>query len=375
MTGEVLRGYEALELDRTAGRVSPVCASGREPPRIQPARDRAGRAVRNPIRRCFGLRGPARGPHRFRVDPHRRFVHQHPARLRPFHNSREQHRADDRFGGRIRGRGRDLYDARAHFPRLLAQHGILAHFFPGAARRNARRAVHDSVAAAADRQGTRQSDVSRGHGVRRCAGCRRARRIVCRARFLGAGPRRRVHVLHEYAGAMARPAGLPAEMAAWRVHALHDHIRISRRGLHHRAARGGNAFCGRRDFLAGDDAGDPVLWLARAGRAALSEHDSNSADESRPALGDVHSPDGRGSGRGIRTDYADKNNADDLRGADGGAEGRARAARGDARGEPHRARPFDASRDRRFDRDHGHGLGAAEIQADSRRAERGVCGS
>ena len=98
--------------------------------------------------------------------------------------------------------------------------------------------------------------------------------------------------------------------------ARHDHVRVSRRGLHHRAARGGNAFRGRRDFLAGDDAGDPIFRFARARRGALSEHDSDSADEPRSALGHLHSSDGRGRGGGVRPDHADQDDADDFCGAD-----------------------------------------------------------
>ena len=119
--------------------------------------------------------------------------------------------------GESAGGGRDLHYARADFPGLFAEHGILAHLFSGAARRKAGRAVHDSAAAAADREGARQPDVSRRHGVRRRAGGGRARRIVCRARVLGTRARRRLHVLHEHAGAVAGPAGISAEVAAGRV--------------------------------------------------------------------------------------------------------------------------------------------------------------
>ena len=91
-----------------------------------------------------------------------------------------------------------------------------------------------------------------------------------------------------------------------------SHRNISGVGLHHRAARGRIAFRRRRDFLAGDDAGDAVLWLARAQRRALSEHDADSADDARSAVGQLHPPDGRRSGGGIGLDHADQNAADDL---------------------------------------------------------------
>ena len=47
----------------------------------------------------------------------------------------------------------------------------------------------------------------------------------------------------------------------------------------------GTLFRGRRDFLAGDDAGDPVFRLARAERRSVSEHDTDSADDVRTSSG------------------------------------------------------------------------------------------
>ena len=71
-------------------------------------------------------------------------------------------------------------------------------------------------------------------------------------------------------GHVAEPAGIPAAVAAGRVISRRDHVGISGRGIHHRAARGRNAFRRRRDFLAGADAGDSFFRLARAERGALS---------------------------------------------------------------------------------------------------------
>ena len=66
-----------------------------------------------------------------------------------------------------------------------------------------------------------------------------------------------------------------------------DHFRISRRRLHHRPARCRHPFRRRRDFLAGDHAGDQVFRIARADRAALSQHRADPADDARPALGQL----------------------------------------------------------------------------------------
>ena len=215
---------------------------------IQPAGGHSGRAVRHSVRRGVGVRGLAGGVDRFGVDSDRRAFDQHPARVRPLDDPRKQHRADDRLGRRIGGSGRDLHDAGADFSGVFAEHRILADLFAGADGRLAGRAVHDSAAAAADREGARQPDVSRRHGMRGRAGGRRARRVVCRPRVLGAGPRRRLHVLHEH----ARPvAGQPDYQPKWLPGAsirADDHVGVSGSGIHYRAARGGNSFRGRSDF-------------------------------------------------------------------------------------------------------------------------------
>src|SRR5579859_2781020 len=51
------------------------------------------------------LRRPARRLDRLGIHSHRRFIHQHPARLWPLDDSREQHRPDHRLRGRIARRG------------------------------------------------------------------------------------------------------------------------------------------------------------------------------------------------------------------------------------------------------------------------------
>ena len=85
-----------------------------------------------------------------------------------------------------------------------------------------------------------------------------------------------------------------------------DHVGISGSGLHHRAARCRDAVCRRRDFLAGDDAGDQIFRLAFAECRAVSQHDSHSADDARPALGSYIRSDGRGSGGCFGIDHADQ---------------------------------------------------------------------
>ena len=154
--------------------------------------------------------GPARRADGFRVDSDRRAVDFNSSRVRQIHDSRKQHRADHRLGGRIGCGGRDLHFAGADLHGVFAEHGILARLFSRADRRMARRAVHDSAAAAAHRQGARQSAVSRGHGVRRRAGGGRARRLVRRQRVLGSGHRRRLHLADELDADVAGPAGVSA---------------------------------------------------------------------------------------------------------------------------------------------------------------------
>ena len=190
----------------------------------------------------------------------------------------------------------------------------------------ARRAVHDSAAPPAHRQRARQPHVSRRHGLRGRSRGGRTRRLVRGPRVLGTRPRRRLHLLHEHAGHVARPAGISAGVASGRVVSRRSHFRISRRRLHHRAARGRNALCGRRDFLAGADARDPLLRFARAECRALSKHRSDPADDARPALGQLHSPDGRGRGGRFRPDHADQDDAHNFRGAHRRTERRPRQA-------------------------------------------------
>ena len=57
-------------------------------------------------------------------------------------------------------------------------------------------------------------------------------------------------------GHVAGAAGVSAELASRRVVPRGDHFGISRRRIHHRAARFGNSLCRRRNFVAGADAGD-----------------------------------------------------------------------------------------------------------------------
>ena len=119
--------------------------------------------------------------------------------LRAFRQSqhpRKQHRADDGVGRRIDRRWRDFHSARADFSGLSAR--VLGRVFPGADWRMAGRAVHDSAAAPAHRQGARQPALSRGHGLRRRAGGGRPRRLVCQPRVLGSGAGRGLFAADEY---------------------------------------------------------------------------------------------------------------------------------------------------------------------------------
>ena len=57
------------------------------------------------------------------------------------------------------------------------------------------------------------------------------------------------------------------------------HFGISGRGIHHRPKGGGDFFCGRHDFVAGDHANDQILRPACREHADLSVHDSHTADD------------------------------------------------------------------------------------------------
>src|ERR1700733_9267223 len=67
-TWEAMRGYEALEFDRTTRGLSSVRGCGNCNGGVQFARGIAGRAVRNFIWRGVGLRGIARGAYGFGFD-------------------------------------------------------------------------------------------------------------------------------------------------------------------------------------------------------------------------------------------------------------------------------------------------------------------
>src|SRR3984885_13478055 len=146
------------------------------------------------------------------------------------------------------------------------------------------RAVHDSAAAAADRERARQSDVSRRHRVRGRTGGGGARRIVRRARVLGTRAGWSLHICDEHPAHVAVATGLSAEMAAGFVVPREYHVGIFGSGLHHRAARFWNVVCGRRDFLAGDYAGDQIFRLAFGERGAVSLDDTHWSDVARSTL-------------------------------------------------------------------------------------------
>ena len=96
--------------------------------------------------------------------------HQHSARLWKSQHPRKQYRANHGLGRRIDCRWRHLHASRSDFSGISAR--VLGSFFSRADRRMAGRAVHDSAAPPAHRQGTRQPALSRGHRLRRRAGGR-----------------------------------------------------------------------------------------------------------------------------------------------------------------------------------------------------------
>ena len=117
---------------------------------------------------------------------------------------------------------------------------------------------------------------------------------------------------------------ITSHMASGRFDAMHNHLRVPRCRLHHRTPRGGDAIRRGCNFLACADAGHSLLRLARSRSGTLSQHDSHPANESRSALGNLHSPDRRRRSSRIRANHADQDDADNFRGARRGDEGYAR---------------------------------------------------
>src|SRR5215469_3552145 len=231
----------------------------------------------------------------------------------------------------------------------------------------ARRAVHDSAAATADCEGAREFALSRGHGVRGRAGGGRQRRVVREPRVLGIWAGRAVRVPDGDDGILAGHAGVQARMAAGRVDAGEHHAGIYGRGIHHRAARGGAAVCGRRFFVAGADADDQVFRRADDA-AALPRIDSDWANDAGRFVPVVYTADGRGSRGGGGRDYAGEDAADDCVGTERGAERYSQEPRGECGGdggEPRGPRFLDEDCGAGFAGDCGDDVGAADVSSDS----------
>ena len=133
---------------------------------------------------------------------------------------------------------------RTNLSGIFAERRILADFFPVADGRLAGRTIHDPAAAPTDRERTRELELSRRNGLRGRAGCGRTRRLVCRARFLGAGTGRRLHLHDEHHGHVDGPARLSAGVATRRVVPRGGDVGIFGCGVHHRTQSGGILFAG-----------------------------------------------------------------------------------------------------------------------------------
>ncbi len=77
-----------------------------------------------------------------------------------------------------------------------------------------------------------------------------------------------------------QPAWLPG--ASFRAAVTSEYLGV---GYIIGPARGRNAIRGRGDLVAGADAGDPVLWFARAQCRALPQHGSDPADDAPTSSG------------------------------------------------------------------------------------------
>ena len=283
-----------MEFHGSSGRISHLYLRGGKPQGIYDPRDHSGGLVWIALWRGQRLRRPSRRVDRLRLDPHRRPLDQHPARLWPFDDSRKQYRSDHRLGRRIARRGRHVHHSRADFSRLRLRVHLLADFPARAPGWMARRAAHGSATPSAHRQGARQSSLPRRHRMRRRARGRRAWRLLCQPRFLGTRPRRRLHRLHEHFSGLALAAGKPAQMVSRRFVPRQRHFRISRRRLHYRPARCRAALRWRHSLLARGDTRDQVFRPAFRPLRHLPRHDSHSGYVPRSTLGHLHSADGRG---------------------------------------------------------------------------------
>src|SRR5262249_16409014 len=107
-----------LEFHSSSRRISHLRFCRRNAEGIHHPRRGSWRIVWFALWRRDRLRWPARRTHCLRIHPHLRTIHQHSARVRPFHHSRKQHRADHRLGGRIARRWRDVHYSGADFSRF-----------------------------------------------------------------------------------------------------------------------------------------------------------------------------------------------------------------------------------------------------------------
>ena len=156
----------------------PYVPASQSPAEFTLKADRHRRAVRPPVRRVHGVSGPARGPHRQRVDSDRRAGDLGAQTARRIDHPRKQHRPDDRIGRRIGGRRRRVHHSGAHLPDA-GRPGVfqlLPDRDAGVCGRHPGRPDDGAAAPGAHRQGTRRAAVSGRHRVRRRPGGGRARR-------------------------------------------------------------------------------------------------------------------------------------------------------------------------------------------------------
>ena len=239
-----LDGDETVEFDGTAGGISPLRGAGGKRRGIQFARSDPRVAVWRTVRRGVGLRGLARGVDGVGFHTDRRAFDQHPARVRPRSTILENNIVQTTgSAGESAAAGVIFTMPALIFLGFSLNTEYWRIFFLALLGGTAGRAVHDSAAAATDRERARESDFSGRHGVRGRAGGRRARRILCGPGVLGTGVGRPVHICDEHAADVAFAAGLSAEMAAGRVVPREHHFGIFGSGLHHRAARFRDAIC------------------------------------------------------------------------------------------------------------------------------------
>src|SRR5436309_2726587 len=203
-------------------------------PRAHAARADSGRAARADLQRVERLLGAQDRAHGELLHPDRRALDHDLPRPRPHLDPREQHRADDRIGQRLRCGRRRLHDP-GHPPDGIRP-GNRSGGDSGDGRRADGGADDDPPAPRVDREGARHPDLPGGHGLRGSADRRRRARPPGQARLPGVRRGLRLQVSPSGAQGLAGRSGQGARLLPRRRGFHGDVPRAPGRGVHHRPA-------------------------------------------------------------------------------------------------------------------------------------------